>query len=307
MDIYTDSKDLLQAVVDFLEKTKMTNTDLAKEIGYSRTAVSQYLSGKYASNPFEIELALRRFLDENKVAVKKVVDKFEQNFFITNDVGQMMAVCQSCQENKGLGIIVGRSGYGKTATLKEYAQLDRVCYVECDDSMGSRDLVEAIEAAIGIPSGYGSIWKRVKGIKEFFNINCGYLLIIDEADKLVTKYTQKKIEILRTIFDQSNVGLVVAGEPKLESLIKGYITRFANRVDFFISLKGLCREEVIEYLKPLNMTNQAREELIIRGTNSTTGCFRLLSRTIENVFRLSAPDDEITIDTIKKASKMMML
>lgn len=307
MDIYTDSKDLLQAVLGFLDKTKMTNTELAKEIGYSRTAVSQYLSGKYASNPFEIELALRRFLDEKQFEIEKVAEQVEQGFFVTDDVSKMMAVCQSCQENKGLGIIVGKSGFGKTATLKEYAQLDRVCYVECDDSMGSRDLVEAIEAAIGIPSGYGSIWKRVKGIKEFFNVNRGYLLIIDEADKLVTKYTQKKIEILRTIFDQSDVGLVVAGEPKLESLIKGYITRFANRVDFFISLRGLHRDEVIEYLKPFNMTDHAREEMIIRGTNSTTGCFRLLSRTMENVFRLSGPNDEITIDTIKKASKMMML
>ena len=39
--------------------------------------------------------------------------------------------------------------------------------------------------------------RRVHGIRDFFNTNKGYLLIIDEADKLVSKYTQKKMEILR--------------------------------------------------------------------------------------------------------------
>jgi hypothetical protein len=33
---------------------------------------------------------------------------------------------------------------------------------------------------------------------------------------------QKKMEILRAIFDQSDVGIVIAGEPKLEAQIKSY-------------------------------------------------------------------------------------
>ena len=110
--------------------------------------------------------------------------------------------------------------------------------------MSSRDLVEAIERSIGLPNGYGTIWRRVNGIREFFNTNKGYLLIIDEADKLVSKYTQKKMEILRAVFDQSDVGLVIAGEPKLEAQIKTYLVRMANRVDFYASLRGLSPSEV---------------------------------------------------------------
>lgn len=137
--------------------------------------------------------------------------------------------------------------YGKTYSLRQYAKLPRVAYIECDDTMSSRDLVEAIERALGIPSGYGTIWRRVNGIRDYFNTNKGYLLIIDEADKLVSKYTQKKMEILRAIFDQSDVGLVIAGEPKLEAQIKTYLVRMANRVDFYVSLKGLDPSEVEGY------------------------------------------------------------
>jgi len=307
MSLYVLQNDLVDRVTEYLERTGMTKADFSKAIGYSRTAVSQYLSGNYKANPIELEMAMEKFLDENQTNTDKAISKADREFFVTDDVHNMMAICQSCQENQGLGIIVGKTGYGKTHTLKEYSKLDRVAYVECDDSMGSRDLVEAIESALGIPSGYGSIWKRVKGIKEFFNINKGYLLIIDEADKLITKYTQKKMEILRTIFDQSDVGIVIAGEPKLESMIKGYIARFANRVDFFISLKGLSREEVIDYLAPYDVTDKAKEELIIRATNPNTGCFRLLNRTLNNVLRLVGEGGKIDVKAIDKASRMMML
>lgn len=52
--------------------------------------------------------------------------------------------------------------------------------------------------------------------------------VIDEADKLINKYTQKKMEILRGIFDQSDVGIVIAGEPRLETELKSSLTRFAE-------------------------------------------------------------------------------
>ena len=197
-----------------------------------------------------------------------------------------------------VGIVVARSGYGKTYALREYAKLPRVAYIECDDTMSSRDLVEAIERSIGLPNGYGTIWRRVNGIREFFNTNRGYLLIIDEADKLVSKYTQKKMEILRAIFDQSDVGLVIAGEPKLEAQIKTYLARMANRVDFYASLRGLAPSEVEGYLEDFNITPDALLELKERACNMRTGCFRLLDRTLSNVGRILAEQGEDTV-TVK--------
>lgn len=130
------------------------------------------------------------------------------------------------------------------------------------------------------------IWRRVNGIRDFFNTNKGYLLIIDEADKLVSKYTQKKMEILRAIFDQSDVGLVIAGEPKLEAQIKTYLARMANRVDFYVSLKGLDPSEVEGYLEGFEVDPDAMVELKARACNMQTGCFRLLDRTLSNVTRI---------------------
>ena len=311
---YTDNKPLATQINDYLARTKGSIASLAKEINYSRTTVSRYLSGKYDSDTTDIETRLADYLAERtgeKVELPEPGAKTgrKPTFYESRDAKAVLGVCQSCQEYIGLGIVVGRSGYGKTHTLKQYAKLPRVAYIECDDTMSSRDLVEAIEKSLGIPNGYGTIWRRVNGIRDFFNTNRGYLLVIDEADKLVSKYTQKKMEILRAIFDQSDVGLVIAGEPKLEAQIKTYLVRMANRVDFYVSLKGLAASEVEGYLAEFEFTDDALTELVARACNRQTGCFRLLDRTLSNIKRILAErgDSVITVKIIEEASSLMML
>lgn len=200
---YTTEKTLAEQMNERLRELKMTKAEAAMRMNYSRPALSQYLNGKYGSDPTEIEKKITEFLlasggmegvpetpettEGTGLKLKSKVEFFESRDFI-NTIG----VCQACQENIGLGIIVGKSGQGKTHALKKYAKLQRVAYIECDDTMACRDLVEAIEMELGMPrSTGGTIWSRVNRIREFFNVNQGYLLIIDEADKLINKYTQK--------------------------------------------------------------------------------------------------------------------
>lgn len=247
---YTMEKPLRERVVEILAELKMNKAELAIRMNFSRSAVSQYLNGKYNSNPEALEEKLTEFVKEYEEHVKAETGEVMSTggtvsgikpkiaYFESRDYIQTIGVCKSCQENMALGIIVAKSGYGKTHALKRYSKMPRVAYIECDDTMACRDLVEAIEIQIGMPKGSGgTIWSRVNRIRDFFNANEGYLLIIDEADKLINKYTQKKMEIIRGIFDQSEVGIVIAGEPRLEAEIKGSLARFANRMDFYYKLR----------------------------------------------------------------------
>ncbi len=313
--IYTTGKPLAEQINSYLLKTGTSIASLANEIpGYSRPTISRYLAGKYEGDITTIEQLLAEWLARRTgeaVDIPERPGKTGQKpaFLESKDAVKVLGVCQSCQEYIGLGIVVARSGYGKTYSLRQYAKLPRVAYIECDDTMSSRDLVEAIEKSLGIPSGYGTIWRRVNGIRDFFNTNKGYLLVIDEADKLVSKYTQKKMEILRAIFDQSDVGVVIAGEPKLEAAIKTYLVRMANRVDFYASLRGLSPSEVEGYLTDFQIEPEALVELKARACNMQTGCFRLLDRTLSNVRRIlkETGEETVTVKTIAQASSMMML
>lgn len=311
---------LAEKVKEYMERTKTTKAKLSEVLGVNRASVVQYLNGKHEEMAQgtinKIEEAIEQLIvsdeedGESEQTEKQAPVKRKKRSAIvqTADAGGVMAVCQSSQDYMGLGVITGRSGFGKSYSLKYYAKSPRCAYVECNESMNARDLVKAIEKALSLPHISGSIDDRLDNIKDFFNMNDGYLLIIDEADKLITKYTQKKAEILRNIYDQSDMGLVLAGEMTLAKMIRQYIPRLANRIDFSYTLGGLEESEVLEYISGGGFDEAAEAELVRRATNEKTGCFRLLNRTYENVMRLAdGSDNVITADMVREASAMMLL
>lgn len=297
----------------FMEENKLSKAAVANRINIHRTSVSQYFNGAYSEltqgtvDKIEDALSMLMGTPEDSEVVPSM-EKWTKNrttICETSDSVGIIAVCQSCQDYMGLGIIVGRSGFGKTFTLKYYAKSPKVAYVECNESMNARDLIKAIEKTLALPHITGSIDDRLDNIKDFFNSNAGYLLVIDEADKLITKYTQKKAEILRNIYDQSDVGLILAGEPALEKMVRQYIPRMANRIDFFYELEGLRKEEVQRYITGYEFEEEAETEIVRRAINEKNGCFRLLDRTFKNVIRVS--NGKITLDTVRQASSMMLI
>lgn len=314
---YNTESTLAEQMTDRMKELKMNITEAALRVHYSRSTLSQYLSGKYTSDPTEIEKNIREFLEqtggesgsgdgkgEAATPLRKKVQYFESRDYV-----QTIGLCSSCQNGVALGIIVARSGYGKTHALKKYATMPRVVYIEGNETMNCKDIVRRIESRIGMQRSYGSIDERTEKIIDFFNINEGYLIIMDEADKLINKYTQKKIELLRNITDGARVGLVLAGEPVLESLLRTYDNRFANRMDFYYKLGGLSKSEVADYLEGYDIDDAAMGEMVSRATNTQSGCFRLLDRTLNNVLRILKQKGEtrITLKVVSEASSMMML
>lgn len=233
----------------------------------SRSMLSQYLNGKYPSDPAKLEARLEQWLEETEEKAaefcrehsqqaEKYRIQIEKQFaalatsgeaapeqvsvtepprigqkpevFESNDYINVVGICNLCQQQRGSAIVVGRSGYGKTYSLKQYARLPKVVYIECNESMSCRDLIRRIEKQLGLPKRYGTNDERLEEISEFFNINQGYLMIVDEADKLINKYTIKKIELLRTIMDSAAVGMVLSGELSLEAHMAAYAPAFVT-------------------------------------------------------------------------------
>lgn len=319
---YVNQKTLAERVQERLSELKITKTEAGVRIGYHRTAITRYMKGEYGSDVSAIEAALEKFLEETEPGNSNVkftgieenfspVLREKTEFFESRDFMNVIGICNACQESRGLGIVVGRSGFGKSHTLKKYAKLNRVVYIECNETMNCKDIVRRIERKIGLPKGIGSVDERMENVIDFFCINEGYLLILDEADKLITKYTQKKIELIRNIADgaEGKVGIVLAGEPILKSCMENYDERFANRMDFYYRLTGLSMKEIEEYLEGYEIDKEAMTELILRANNKQNGCFRLLDRTLNNILRIlkASGKTKITMKVINEASDMMLL
>lgn len=326
----TEAPGIAGKVNHYIQTSGTTIAAVAKGINYSRTTVSRYLSGKYDSDSKDIEAKLADYLramtgeptdGPEAPEPTKPVTGGAPRFFEGRDAKTILGVCQAAQEYREMGIIVGRSGYGKTYTLKEYAKLPKVAYMECDVSMNARDLVRELERALGLRATPNSnhdytIHERINRIVEFLSTHPGYLIIVDEADKLMKKYSYGKMDILRAIFDRcsgrgdiSTCGIVIAGEPALEVLIKDHLKQFANRTLLGAELQGLTETEVEDYLSNYDITPDALTELKARALNTRTGCFRLMTRTMRNVDRIlgQRKDQTITREIIREASSLMMV
>lgn len=270
------------------------------------------MGDKYKGSVTNIEKRVEDFLKSEGffgITEAASIEKIEDatGIFVTNDVKGIMGICNSCQTEQGLGAILGRSGYGKTYALQYYADKPNVIYMECDELMTTGDIIAYLEKMLQLPSKDTSNWDRVNRIKDYFRSrhNQGYLLIFDEADKLLNKHTQKKLEVIRNIYDQSRVGVVISGEPHLNTQLKRYSERFANRIDVAVHLNGLTKTDVERYLERYNISDEATGEIIKIATNRTNGCFRILDRTMKNILRV-LDGDRITIETVETATKMML-
>ena len=289
-------------------------TELAEIIGVSRPVLSKVLSGAQPATR-EVLQKLEEYAEEIEEKYPDLYkeDKhtlFDKTFIQTRDANNVIGVCSAAKETSGLGVIVGKSGFGKTYSLKYYANMPRVAYIECDALMSGKDLLTCIEEEVGMAKSVSpNVWPRLRNLQKFFAINIGWLLIIDEADKLISSNSDKKLEIMRALFDQSTLGVVISGEPKLKSTIENYSDRFANRVDYYYKLAGISEAEIKETLKDMDIESAALELIVARATNKKNGCFRLFDRTMDNLERLMRLKGEtkITLELIQEASSLMML
>lgn len=130
--IYTNISPLAQRVNNYIQTQHSSIAAVAKDIGYSRTTVSRYLTGKYDSNPNDLESKLTDFLTRQTGEAVDLTTPLAESggktwqtpvFFESRDAKAVLGVCQSCQEYIGLGIVVARSGY---MTFREYDGLDDI-------------------------------------------------------------------------------------------------------------------------------------------------------------------------------------
>lgn len=321
----TSRKELAARLFDLTQVQKtVTIQQISREVPYSRPTISKFISGMYKGDEKGVEEQLAKWYANYTGAEVDISPEIPPEgrsagrgrFYASRDAKAVLGVCQSCQEYGEMGIVTGRSGYGKTYALRRYAKSSKVAYIECDTTMSIRDLLKEISEALGLPSRNGTNHDRKVAIINFLKTNPGWLLILDEADKLMSRYTNNKMELLRALHDKSseddgygNCGIVVAGEPGLETQVETYLERYANRIIFRARLGGLSEVEVEEYLSDRTVEPEALAELKVRALNKRTGCFRLLDRTLRNVGRVleSGGGEIITAKALAQASSMMML
>lgn len=240
-----------------------------------------------------------------------------QPFVMTKEYRRFVEFCEACRRDRYIGLCYGPPGVGKTLSARQYAQWDavqryttrnreaapippelaqcRVAFytapVVCSPSRLSEEiywarskLEQIIDEAVVLDN--SATKTPQQDLSQRWRTE---LLVVDEADRLKLI----ALEMVRDLYDQNRMGLVLIGMPGIEKRLARY-PQLYSRVGFVHHFRTLSEAEVRFILtqqwaqlgvplEPTNFTDAEAMAAIIRITN---GNFRLLHRLFAQIARV---------------------
>lgn len=163
------------------------------------------------------------------------------------------------KEIKGIGLIVGKSGLGKTYTLTSFIEktnkeLCEIVYIKAG-VVASFEFLKQIcnKLEINVGNCYkGDIYNKIKEkIREIKQEKKEFILIIDEAENL----KEQAIEEIKNLYEidperRENIAILLVGTEEVTGeLQKEKNESLRQRIIINYCMKGLTREEVKQYVK----------------------------------------------------------
>lgn len=289
--------DILKA---FMAEKGMQQKQVAQIFGVSIATVSQYLAGKYKGDTVDLDNKVDELIERYKA--KTIEAKYNSAFVLTLSAKRGLEVIKYAHVESEINVIYGAAGLGKTQMLKEYARKNSsAVLIEVDPSCTPKVLLKKIAEAIGATSRginnelLDNIVTKLKGSER--------VLLIDEAELLSTR----SLEFIRRIHDLAEIGVVLAGMPRLLVNLKGKNNELAqlySRVGFACDLGNALEDEDLALLASSAIgTDEFNADLI----KASKGNARRLSKLIRGVVR-SSQINEMAINKalIEQYAKMLI-
>ncbi len=262
-----------------LKKYGISLSDIERLTGYSRSTISQVLSGNYKGSE-----QTRRDIME---AVAKLMEEKQERIKGSLTTGQrmMMGVLEDTYEFRDFALITGESGIGKTYTIKKFMKRHPdVLYIKIRVRMPYGEILKEILRALGISRFVGTNDEKLRAIMDILSARGIRMLIVDEADLLVSKNKeafQNKLEIFRELWrDGEGVAVVLVGLPKLQrAILESVETYVYSRMGHILQLPDPEPDELEQFLRTQVM--EKNDETIKKAVSlARRGFFRTLRKII---------------------------
>lgn len=285
------------------EGKKISQAQIARELGLSESTISMYKSRTYNGNITIIEKKIQAFLRREN---RRVSDDVAIPIAETSTIENIRMAIEMAHDYRDIAVIVGEAGLGKTTSINEYKSENpgAVAVVYAYPGITQYRLITEIARALGV-YGNGSQAVLVDRILEGLR-GRDLVLIIDQADYL----TDGSLELLRCIsVDMSDVGLVLVGLPRLEMRLRNLRNdheQLLSRVGTFLKIGKMKAADAAKIIS--GVWESASEEVINGLTKTASGSIRTLIKLIERthrimlVYRKEIPDLEI----ITSASELLI-
>ncbi len=286
--------------------TSMSNSIVAKNIGFSSGYVSQFRNGKFPTPAKEIEFAdkVESYLNSISVFENNAVSIGHLSFAMTSAAQAIFKTANYASTRHKIGVVVGVPGGGKTISVKEFVKRNpNNVLVEVTPFVTKRSFLRSICISLKIPV-YSVKHDREIAIPsdELFNEIVKVLsgtnrsLIADEGENLTTGC----LEIIRRIHDFTGVGILLSGTEKLLDRLQGIrreLKQLYSRVGIFEKIP-LLNEADVKAILQVNFPEGLKyyRNFLQLSKNNGRTLEQLIDLVREDIRNTGEPLTEDTID-----------
>jgi DNA transposition AAA+ family ATPase len=295
-----------KGLAEYISRTKETQSQIAKELGFSKTAVSLFLSETYDGNNLELAKKIEQYIQMG--AARQAVARVPEICLSVNNTKTILEKAEIAHVYNDIVLIYGPAGCGKSTALKYYAlHHNGAIYVEADVTTNSpRCILKLILAAMdedkkGLRGSTADMMLRV--VAKLSGTN--RLLIIDEAQHL----TEKAFDAVRAINDKAGIGIVYAGNPSILKRMYGRqeeeLDQLYSRVVYKCPLKNVfSKEDITGIYSGLGVNKECLSFLF--DISKRKGGLRLMVNQCKIAMNLAAAlQEDFSVKHLEKAGVRM--
>jgi len=273
---------ILELTKQAMEEQAISTRELAKALGYSHPAMSQYLNGKYGAGSSRIEAALIPWLRKQGKAVR--AGEVDSVILDTRSLEAIQAACTSAYEEGSIVAVIGPPGCGKSVGLRKWeanARAEGWPFISIQANVVSTPVTMLRRIGEELDIRHGNAASLLERIIDALKRKPSFL-IVDEAQHLSFKI----LETLRAISDATLTGIVFSGSLALErTLLHGDSTsiELAQVQDRIVEVVR------VGTLTPVEVSRFVREMLPVLSDGEAVAELREVSRSVpRRVVRLLA-------------------
>lgn len=300
--------DLRTRLEIFSEDNNMSFTKIAKAMGVGVSTLSEWRKGTYTGDNEAFSKKVSDFLDRHKRKIKRInfsvnTETKKRVFHVLNTIKKYVSsnITEGIIESSKIGYIYGRAGLGKTHALQEWLKTygGRGVLITAENGISSVGLIKKIAKELKLDT-TGSSETLKDRIKDAIKLT-ETIIIIDEGEHLKANV----IDIVRSIADQTGVGVVIAGTEVLKSKIlsrKKEYEYLYSRAVVNISLKDLAIDDVSnivkEFLKnEIELYKETELQTLISYINIVVrGSARNLANVLTSSYEIALQNNSLKIE-----------
>jgi len=242
-DCYSSTdRQSVEMIITWLNDHHRSLTWIGTAAHVNRSTLSTVLKGSYPSPPDKV-------LKKVAATIHNINERNQVSDipFIESTITTMVwMACKRARTQKSFAVVTGEVGTGKTRSLQEYVAANPNTYlIQSDPLMSPTILMDELVEVLGIPAGkgYRSKEKKFRMVVDELR-GTDVLLILDEAETV----NDLTLHYLRRIRDKAEIGIVLAGTPKLDRKIApigGQFDQIRSRVMFWPKpIRSATKEDI---------------------------------------------------------------